>query len=293
MRSGNHEMILSKEADYRTITLFFVVSFIVVLLYLLAYQFGIIQYVEELTGGLLHRTLILNAFLILTAIYGILIFWKKLELRDFGLITQKLPTAIVVALVTWFLIQMIEGIISYIYTGSIELEPGWTTDSLGLIGLLVGMLFGTALYEETGYRGFLLIQFRMKMEDVTRNKLAQITLALIVSQILFTVLHIPWKVLNQGWTTDVFFDLLFSVFVNGIIYSLLYLRTENLFFVMFVHAFGNAPTSLFRSYLGSSNILLLLAIIWAVIWPRLLTREREDVISTYDSISGRDNTEVG
>jgi len=293
VRSGGRELVLSKEADYRTITLFFAVSFIVVLLYLLAYQFGIIQYVEEFSGGLLHPTLVLNAFLMLTAVYGILVLKEKLQWRDFGLVAQKLPIAIIVALITWSLIQIIEGTASYIYTGSLELEPRWNTDSLGLIGLLFGMLFGTALYEETGYRGFLLVQFRMKMEAVTRNKPLQITLALIVSQTFFTVLHVPWKVLNQGWTTDVLFDLLFSVFVNGIIYSLLYLRTENLFFVMFVHAFGNAPTSLFTSYLGASNILLLLAIIWAVIWPRLPTWERENVITTYDSISDSNHPDAG
>jgi len=276
---------VSKESDYRTMTLFFAVSLIVVLLYLLAYQFGIIQYVEEISGGLLHPTLILNALLMLIAVYGVLVLKEKLQWGDFGLVARKLPIAFVVGLVTWFLIQIIEGIASYISTGIIELEPRWSTDSLALIGLLFGMLFGTALYEEVGYRGFLLVQFRMKMEDVTRNRTLQIVLALIVSQTFFTLLHVPWKVLNQGWTTTVFFDLLFSVFMNGIIYSLLYLRTENLFFVMFVHAFGNAPTSLFTPYLGSSNILLLLAIIWAVIWPSLRKWEKEDAITIDDSIS--------
>ena len=286
-------MLLSKESDYRTMALFFAVSFIVVLLYFLAYQFGVVQYVEDISGGLIHSTLILNAFLMLIAVYGVLVLKEKLQWVDFGLVARKLPTAFVVGLVTWFLIQIIEGIASYIYTGTIELDPRWSTDGLALVGLLFGMIFGTALYEEVGYRGFLLVQFRMKMEDVTRNRTLQIILALIVSQTLFTLLHIPWKVLNQGWTTTVFSDLLFSVFLNGIIYGLLYLRTENLFFVMFVHAFGNAPTSLFISYLGPSNILLLLAIIWAVIWPSLRKWEKEDAITTSDSISDTNDTEAG
>jgi membrane protease YdiL (CAAX protease family) len=285
MRSQRKEMLESKESDYRTMILFFVVSLVVVLLYLLVYQFGVVQFLEDLSGGLLHRTLILNVLLMLIAVYGFLVLKKKLQWKDFGLVDRKLPIAIVVGLITWLLVQMIEGIASYIYTGSIQLEPKWSTDSLGLIGLLIGMLFGTALYEEVGYRGFLLVQFRMKMEDVTRNRILKIVLALIVSQTLFTLLHIPWNVFNQGWTTAVLFDLLFSVFMNGIIYGLLYLRTENLFFVMFVHAFGNAPTSLFISYLGPSNILLLLAIVWAVIWPSLRKWEKEDAITIEDSIS--------
>jgi len=279
MRSQRKEMLESKESDYRTMILFFVVSLVVVLLYLLVYQFGVVQFLEDFSGGLLHRTLILNVLLMLIAVYGFLVLKEKLQWKDFGIVGGKLPIAIVVGLITWLLVQMIDGIASYIYTGSIQLEPKWSTDSLGLIGLLIGMLFGTALYEEIGYRGFLLVQFRMKMEEATRNRILEIVLALIASQTLFTLLHIPWQVFNQGWTTTVLFDLLFSVFMNGIIYGLLYLRTENLFFVMFVHAFGNAPTSLFISYLGSSNILLLLAIVWAVIWPSLRKWEKEDAIT--------------
>jgi L-lactate permease len=147
MRSQRKEMLESKESDYRTMILFFVVSLVVVLLYLLAYQFGVVQFLEDLSGGLLHRTLILNVLLMLIAVYGFLVLKKKLQWKDFGLVDRKLPIAIVVGLITWLLVQMIEGIASYIYTGSIQLEPKWSTDSLGLIGLLIGMLFGTALYE--------------------------------------------------------------------------------------------------------------------------------------------------
>ena len=131
------------------------------------------------------------------------------------------------------------------------------------------------------------------MESATTNRPLQITLALILSQTLFVLLHLPWKILNQGWTTAVLLDLLFSVFMNGIIYGLLYLRTENLFFVMFVHAFGNAPTSLFISYLNPSNIFLLFAIIWAVIWPSLRRWEKEDTTTAYDLISETTHTNLG
>jgi len=285
-------MLISKESDYRTMTLFFAVSFAIVLLYLQAYQLGIVQSIEDISGGLLHPTLILNALLLFVAVYGVLVVKKKFQGSDFGLVAQKLPIAIVVGSLTWLLIQIIEGIASYIHTGHVEIEPSWSTDSLVLIGLLFGMLFGTALYEEVGFRGFLLVQFRMKMENPTRNRTLQIALALILSQTFFTLLHLPWKILDQGWTTAVLFDLLFSVFINGIIYGLLYLRTENLFFVMFVHAFGNAPTSLFRPYLDASLILLLLAIIWAVIWPSLRRWEKEDLIVASDLISYENHPEA-
>jgi membrane protease YdiL (CAAX protease family)/uncharacterized RDD family membrane protein YckC len=275
------DMRAPKEADYKTMALFFFVSLVIVLLYLEAYQIGMIQSVEVFSGGLIHRTLILNAFLILIAVYGVLILRGKFQWEDFGLDTRKMPTALVIGLATWLLIQFIEGILGYIHTGVTEIDYRWNTDSLGLIGLLIGMLFGTALYEEVGYRGFLLVQLGMKMESTTENKYAQIILALLISQFLFTLLHIPWIVLNQGWTISVLVDLIFSVFLNGVIYCLLYLRTENIFFVIIVHALGNAPTSLISPFLEPSNILLVLAIIWAAVWPSLLRWEETNDSLTF------------
>lgn len=58
-----------KESDHRTMALFCIVSLVVILLYLLAYQFGIVILLKDFSGGLLHPTLILNTVLMLTAIH--------------------------------------------------------------------------------------------------------------------------------------------------------------------------------------------------------------------------------
>ncbi|UCE11733.1 MAG: CPBP family intramembrane metalloprotease [Candidatus Thorarchaeota archaeon] len=268
------KMIESRESDYKTMALFLTISLVIVFVYLVLFQVGIVQSIELASGGLIHPTLILNALLLASAVLGVLVYYGKLQWTDFGLIRRKLPVAVVVCAISWALVQIVEGLIGFIGTGVIEIEVGWNTEALGLIGLLIGMLFGTALYEEVGYRGFLLIQFKMKMSQLTTTRYLQVALGLLISQMFFTLIHIPWKVMNQGLTVTVFFDLVFSVFLNGLIYGLLYLRTENLFFVMIVHALGNAPTSLVSPSIGPSSILLLLAIIWAAVWPQLRRLEK-------------------
>ncbi|MFW9767264.1 MAG: CPBP family intramembrane glutamic endopeptidase [Candidatus Thorarchaeota archaeon] len=269
-------MIESKESDYRTIILFMAVSLVIILAYI--WLFEIVQSIEAVSGGLIHRTLLLNVPLLIGAIVLVLVVYGGLQAKDFGLVGRKLPLAFVACLLTWVFVQVMEGVASIVGTGSAQFNPIWSTEATVLVGLLIGMLFGTALYEEVGFRGFLLVQFDMKMTDVTSNKYFRITLALLFSQALFTLVHIPWKVMNQGWTVSVFFDLIFSVFMNGLIYGVLYLRTENLFFVMGIHALGNAPTSLFISSIGESNLILLMAIIWAVVWPKLRKWEKEDTV---------------
>lgn len=272
------KMIESKESNYKTMALFFAVSIVLVILYLGLYVVGIVQSVETASSGLIDRSLILNLLLLAFAVYGTLILYGELQGRDIGLVTRKLPLAAVIGLITWILVQIAEAAISQIGTGSVELNGQWSTESLSIIGLLIGMLFGTALYEEIGFRGFFLIQFRIKLKDSFENRYLQVAVALLLSQALFTVLHVPWRVFNDGWTMVVVQELLFSVFLNGIIYGLLYLRTENLFFVMMVHALGNAPTSLVSPIVQPSNLLLLMAIIWAVIWPKLRRWEGNNTI---------------
>jgi len=198
-----------------------------------------------------------------------------MEPEDLGLKAPDLPIAISIGIFIWIVVQFIEGIVGYVNNGTIEIHPSWTTQSPALIGLLIAMLLGTALFEETGFRGFLLIQFKIKLKKFDNNKKLQVLLALLASQALFTLIHIPWKVYSQVETISIFSDLIFSVFVNGLIYGLLYLRTRNLFYVMIIHGLGNAPISLFRSPIQPSILILLLGIIFAAIWPVLKKKEKE------------------
>ncbi|MFX0056884.1 MAG: lysostaphin resistance A-like protein [Candidatus Hodarchaeota archaeon] len=250
-------------------------SFIIILLFILLYQTGIIQSIELSTIGLINRSLILGLLLFATSIIGILILYGKMNLEDLGLKGKDLPLAIVIGIVIWISVQIIEGIIGYVRFGMLVIDPLWNTESSVLIGLLIAMVFGIALFEETGFRGFLLIQFNIMFEKPIRSKSLRIILALFFSQIFFTLIHLPWKVYIQGWTESVFFDLIFSVFLNGIIFGLFYLRTRNLFFVMFVHALGNAPTSLFQTSIQPSILILILAILIVVIWPIFVKKNAE------------------
>ncbi|MFX1273319.1 MAG: hypothetical protein ACFFAX_16675, partial [Promethearchaeota archaeon] len=158
-------MIESKESDYRTMALFLAISLVIILIYIGVFE--IIQSIETVSGGLVHRTLVLNAVLMVVAVVGVLIVYAGLQTKDLGLIGRKIPLAFVACSLTWILVQIIEGLVGFAGTGTMEFDSRWNAESAALIGLLIGMLFGTALYEEVGYRGFLLVQFDMKMSGVT------------------------------------------------------------------------------------------------------------------------------
>ena len=268
-------MNINKETSTKTILLFYTSTFVVIFFYIFMYHIGIIPYIETITLGIINGSLIGGLLLFAVSIYGVLKLHGKLELDDMGLKALDLPIAILIGIIIWIVVQVIEGVVGYLNNGVIEIDPSWTTESTALIGLLIAMLLGIALFEETGYRGFLLIQFKIKLEKIISNKYLRVLLALIFSQIFFTLNHIPWKVYSQGYNVSIYSELVFSVFFNGIIYGLLYLRTNNLFFVMIIHGLGNAPTSLFLAPIQPSILILLLAIIFAAIWPVLKNKEKQ------------------
>jgi hypothetical protein len=64
--------------------------------------------------------------------------------------------------------------------------------------------------------------------------------ALVGSQVVFALFHLPNR-LYQGLAPGAIPGNLAFVFVSGVLFALVYLRTGNLFVAVGVHALGNAP----------------------------------------------------
>ena len=233
-----------KKARGSTIGLFLVLSVLVLGAYLAVYWIGFVQMGHHSIEGSVYRILGLNALLILGPIVGVLLWYEKLSLQDIGIVWRKLPFAMLAWVGIWLLIQGIELVAGLLLQGNAEIDPAWSGGGLAIIGLLLGHLFGTALYEEMAFRGFLLRQCFLNSHRWTKNRqVLSAAVAILVSQLAFTLFHVPWKLVTQGWSANTVGELC-GVLLTGIVYSLLYLRTDNLFLVMGVHALGNAPTSL-------------------------------------------------
>jgi membrane protease YdiL (CAAX protease family) len=258
-----------RRARGSTVGLFLVLSFLIVGGYSAVYWIGFVQMGRHSIEGSVCRILGLNALLILGAIVGVLLWYEKLSLQDIGLVWRKLPFAMLIWAGLWLLVQGIELVAGLLLRGNAEIDPAWSGGGLAIVALLVGHLLGTALYEEMAFRGFLLRQCFVSLVRWTKNRQVLSTaLAILVSELAFTLFHVPWKLLTQGWSTNMVGELS-GVLLTGIIYSLLYLRTDNLFLVVGVHALGNAPTSLITPTIGTPNLLLLFTVVIWLLWPRM------------------------
>ncbi|MUV56458.1 CPBP family intramembrane glutamic endopeptidase [Halogeometricum sp. CBA1124] len=215
------------------------------------------------TGGLVGPTLLVNAVNVLLVLVGLLILVGGLRLRDLGLERSKLPLAAAVTAGLWATIQVVGATVAYVQTGSVALDPLWSTAGVGaVLGLLVAQLFGNALFEEVLYRAVLLDQLVLKLRHRRRGFL----LALVGSQAVFSLLHVPNR-LYQGFPLDALLVSLGMLFLMGLLFALVYHRTGNLLVAVGVHAVGNAPTMLVETPVSGNFLTVVLAVVLVVVWP--------------------------
>jgi hypothetical protein len=165
----------------------------------------------------------------------------------------------------WAAIQVLGAAVAYVQTGTVALDPLWSTAGVGaVLGLLVAQLFGNALFEEVLYRAVLLDQLVLKLRDRRRGFL----LALVGSQAVFSLLHVPNR-LYQGFPLDALLVSLGMLFLMGLLFALVYHRTGNLFVAVGVHAVGNAPTMLVEAPVSGNFLAIVLAVVLVAVWPLL------------------------
>jgi membrane protease YdiL (CAAX protease family) len=110
------------------------------------------------------------------------------------------------------------------------------------IGQFLTFTLGVALSEEVLYRGFFLGQFYQHIE--LENNDNRLGLALLTSQALFAIIHIPARVMTWGTQPDRLPLELFSLFGMGLAYAFIYLRTRSLVAAIVAHALVDLIVSL-------------------------------------------------
>jgi len=220
------------------------------------------------TGGLFTGSLLVNLILIAALIWLVIGRIGGLRPYDVGLIARHIPAAIGFTLALWGGAQIVHAVFGLLYHGEIAPQPVWRSDGGAmLIGWLITQLLGNALFEEIAYRGFLFPQMYLRLNSMADNPSVRLAYSVIFSQVLFALSHIPNRIYLGMNAPEIGFDLL-MLFGWGVLYTLIYLRTGNLFLVVGVHALGNAPTTFFKTApmleMGGGSLLIYILTIIAL-----------------------------
>ena len=227
------------------------------------------QAIVDVTLGLVDWTLMGSAMVLLVVVGGVIFGLGRLRPAEVGLITSKLPEAIVVTALLWAVTQALIATGAWLSLGEVPINPRWAERGVTVvIGALIAQLFGNALAEEIIYRGFLLPQTWLKLRGGLPARPGwRLVLAILISQSIFALSHIPNRIFNGMTPAEMLPDML-MLLVFGAYYAFLYLRTGNLFIAVGVHALANAPTSIVQSDLPAP-LLMVLALIVALAWPKV------------------------
>lgn len=163
------------------------------------------------------------------------------RLRRLGWRASRIPAALLLGLLLWALMQA-GTLVAQAGSGSpLQPHPAWAAGLGVALGPLLAQLMGTALMEETVFRGFLWPELARRFGGGRRGA----WLGALASQALFALMHLPilWY---HGLDTAAQASTLLTLFGVGLVFVLVYATTRNLFVAVAVHALGNAPTLLFE-----------------------------------------------
>jgi len=120
-----------------------------------------------------------------------------------------------------------------------------------------------------------LTQFYLIVRQKFNNK-AAVILAVFASQVLFSLIHIPNRIAGGSIVTTNFALELVVLFLAGVILALIYIRTQNLIFLIGGHSLLNIPFNLIQTDRTiASIIIIILMVLIAVFWTKLAKGEHQ------------------
>lgn len=215
------------------------------------------------TGGLLTGSLVVNIAFIAVLVGWVILKRGRLRLYDVGVIPAHIPMGVIYTVGFWGAAQVVHLVFSLLTYGAVTLNPMWVGSTNMMIGLILTQVIGNALFEEIAYRGFLFPQIYLNLDGWRQRPWGRLIAAILLSQGIFALSHIFNRIYLGMPLEQIPGDLLLLL-GWGILYTIIYLRTDNLFLVVGVHALGNAPSTLFATspvFAGGGASLFIYALV--------------------------------
>lgn len=275
------EPIRTREVGWVTIALFVGVATGLSLLLLAVRRSGPLGHL--LAGAAWRENLFFFATLLLFVVGGVIFGVGRLRPVDVGVARNKLAEGVLVTGVVWLLLQILAAASAAVSTPTTAART-WTANGVqGTLLWTLVMFLGPALYEEIALRGFLFPQLYLKFRGSHR---ARFWTAVLVSQFLFAIGHIPAHVVIRQLSGSALWTQVTLQGFAGVLLLLLYLRTRNLWIAVGIHGLANAPTPLFANTLGFEYPLIALLVVWPWIARRPTQRGLAQVESVGEDARG-------
>lgn len=213
------------------------------------------------TEGLINGTL--QAYLVFFLVMGFI--WRKkcgFGLGDLALHRSKLLMGLIVLVVAYAFQQ----ITPLLHGQELKFASWWETRSSWILGdFFGGQLLGNSLYEEVFFRAFLISQLTLLMRRRLNWGFYKCLISsIILSQLIFALVHVPNRIYSLGPEYD-WQEFLYDqrmLFAVGILMSIIFLLTNNLFIPIGIHAMANSSPNIFSGtdFNSTLGVVLLISI---------------------------------
>lgn len=148
-----------------------------------------------------------------------------------------------------------------------------TAISIFFLNIFVG-----AFIEEVLIRSYMLPQAFRVVRKSAHNKLVALLIAVILTQALFAIAHVPADLFRFNLDLADLLSRQQYLFLSGIVYALVYLRTRNVVFLSLYHAFMNygMPIINTEAFVATNYniVMLVLLLFWGRIMPSGKTKNQ-------------------
>ena len=247
-----------KETSLSTIIIFSVLySINVIFVNFVVFRLEFLKSVETITFGIINATFIANLFNLIIFVSIVLMKFGRLSFSDLGIKKDKLFSALIGVITLWIIMNLVNVIIGIFKEGSLNINYIFTNyKATVILGQFIGQLLGNCLFEEIAFRGFLLVQIYKKF----KNSRFKLFASIFISQMIFALIHIPNRIIS-GMDFNSILQSIILVFFIGVLFSIVYLATDNIFLAVGVHLLWNLPLIIVEQFAGQTIIVILILLL--------------------------------
>ena len=230
------------------------------------FTIGFFQPINAITHGVINATLVANGFSVLIFSLIIIVLGKN-NWPSMWIDMEKLKFAFILIFIIWFISQLS----MFAYTLYHNQEILFIDNITIKVGNILAQLLGNSLFEEMIYRGVFFIQIYLVLISKFSERIS-ICCAILISSILFAINHIPHRLMVYE-VDNLFIDISGLIFV-GILITIIFIKTENLAFVIGFHALMNEPFNIIKVDFSPDIIIFGLTVISVLSWHKIKASNR-------------------
>lgn len=150
------------------------------------------------------------------------------------------------------------------------------TEGTKVIGLFVFHFLISAFVEEVFCRAYILPQAYNVLSRRLKYKSVALLLALLSTQFLFALSHLPSQLLRFNIdTAAVILSTQGQLFLSGLILAIVYLRTKNIIFVTMLHAMMNYGLAVVGTDADFKLFYMVAAFAVTIFWTKLVNQDKQ------------------